>query len=392
MNIIGMKLQQAMKEQSEREPTVEEKDLAAGVPVEAAPDNTTAVFEEEQVEEIEEVAVELEPTITPDFQLLGEVAESLGAEVVNVTIKPKATVVIGVFQDGMQNFLDANPTLEGSAKTEDGKTLRYNMLQPLGAFNSKSRREGVMYQALPNCLNAIGESKLESVRLVVGSNVVTTAVNEIVSKQIEAACASLYNQFPVFSGEDNGEETAYPYLQTTLDVGAIREGAANNWPVRIERRGTADDVEFTALFNVQDFVTHEVAVTVDVSVSETCKEISLNLHHIIHFRVPILLRVESTRIESTLNAYVANIETAGEQAGVDTEVVLALPSTELLKDATWNMLSLLRENYNAVPVTAQRYFENVGDAMTSGDSYESVLFDNADFLIPLTRKEETVNE
>lgn len=391
MNVIGIKEQADMKAASEREPTVSEKDLAAGIPVQADPTRgrVQSQFDEPVEEEVMEAEqVTLAPTITPDMQMLLDVAAEHDAEVINVRIKPRATVVIGVIEDGVNEFLNENPTLEANGK-------RFNVLQSLHPYSTKSRREGVMTAAIQNTVEQMAKAKLEEVRLVVGRDIATAAITDLLDRHIGDVSHALFEGFPVYSGEIEGEERAFPYLEVKSDDEFIAQAVERNWPLEyVGSRKSADEpVVFTTMFDLNNFVSHEVATEI-VPLNGEVKELELNLHHIIHLRVPVFLRLESARIESTLNGYYNSLISLGQEHGIDVEVVLAVPSKTMFEESTWNLMGLVRENFKAVqPLTATNYFrEVVGSVSTSTGSYESALYDKADFLIPLVQIEETDNE
>lgn len=386
-NLISIHDRAAMQQASEREPTLQELAGPSGTVIDRGPEDLVSEFENVP-EEVEEIAGTLEERyiaapVTPHLQLCKDVAECTNSAVLDINLQPRIEVVIGVFEDEAHATVDTNSVgvINGSA---------YNLIQPLGSYSKKSNRVGVAYAAIPNAMKAIAEASLENCRIILGRDTATLAIQTIVNTQLQRVTDALYREFPIYEA-DSGE--LIPYL-------ILEKGDADNLVEGV----TLQDREGNVLLDIRALISHEAIVRYHESVigSDGVDRQLVELIHVLHLRVPIFLRVESSRIESTLRAYVNNLKASALELGFDANVWLAVPNHSLFNEATWNLMQIVRENCpEAQPVTFATFSHDLqtnAEEVVSTISQVSVhcdaeaVFRAGDFIIPLSLIEESEGE
>lgn len=386
-NLISIHDRAAMQQASEREPTLQELAGPSGTVIDRGPEDLVSEFENVP-EEVEEIAGTLEERyiaapVTPHLQLCKDVAECTNSAVLDINLQPRIEVVIGVFEDEAHSTIDSNSVgvINGSA---------YNLIQPLGSYSKKSNRVGVAYAAIPNAMKAIAEASLENCRIILGRDTATIAIQTIVNTQLQRVTDALYREFPIYEA-DSGE--LIPYL-------ILEKGDPDNLVEGV----TLQDREGNVLLDIRTLISHEAIVRYHESVigSDDVDRQLVELIHVLHLRVPIFLRVESSRIESTLRAYVNNLKASALEAGFDANVWLSVPNHSLFNEATWNLMQIVRENCpEAQPVTFATFSHDLqtnAEEVVSTISQVSVhcdaeaVFRAGDFIIPLSLIEESEGE
>ena len=378
--VISPEVRAAMMLQSERQPTLEERANPSGVPVEARPEPNVVEFEEVQEDDVqEELERNIDGPTSPHLNLCTTVAEANQSSVLDLALTTQVEVVVGVYEDNIQAILDGNAVSETNGRT-------YNLIQPLGAYNKKSEREGVLYSVIPRVMQCITEAELESCRIIMERSTATVAVQDIVNHQLNRVNAAIYSQFPAHETED-GELIPYVVL---ADV-TVDDIATCSYLHVVSSEGEDPVIGL----DVRTLISHEAIVKYHDSIlrSDDAYRQLVEIVHILHLRVPIFLRTTSTRIESTLRSYVNNLKARAEEVALPIQVYLAVPNHSLFSEPTWNLMQLVRENCpDASPVTYAQFAEQLATETDSAastytghhsDDVAAAMFKEGDFIIPL---------
>ena len=269
--------------------------------------------------------------------------------VVRLVIRPELNFVVNLFADEFHSNLCELASYEYNDQ-------KLNVIQPLSKKNDRSGRIGVLREPLRNFVDTIQGAMQNEERVVVTPETGSLVLDNLVNEFMAAAEATLYENFPRVEG--------VPAIEVGDDLIDAHEY------VRLRSLATADTV-------INEGETPVVVATVKF---------------IVHLRLPLLIRQDSSNFEKTLKLHFKYLENCGIKAGMPTSIYAGFYSQDLVNANVLNCFNWIRENGADVEILSYRNLESGGDFFGiqgfDEDAYEDALFNGGDFLVAFNIEKE----
>ena len=328
---------------SERPATIEERNLAGGVPVERPrADAIESSFEDEP--EAPVLESELQPTLPTARSVIADLLNETGATMIRLNVAGNINFTFDMFDDAV------NAALEEHSSIIIGEQA-YNLIQPLNKLNTSNGRIGLLTDRVRDLVTDVANFDDLSGTLVLPVDTSDSVINTLVEARANAIFSKMYEGFDVVDAGEGPE----PCL--VFGEGSVIPVNSFFYPT------------FRTLYSVES---EGELVTVNVVV-----ETYLRL------RIPVLLRTASDKVEATLIRYAKHLQKIAERNGVQSDVFAIFRSADLFKDSVWNLLNIIRENFEHAELLNPQAYSADELATVNADEEQDPVFGTGDILIRL---------
>ena len=350
---------------------------ATAMPVEATHQEVGVVnIPEEVQEETEQAPEQVEaPVIVDDYtptsfsSILRNLTED--SAVIRLVIRPRLHFIVNLFSDSLQQDLS-----ETTPQYFDG-THKFNLAQPLSKYNEKSGRVGYLREPLRNFCKYLSEISGSCERVVITGEHATLPIDMLVSEYLRAAEDALYGNMPEFDG--------------------VR---VLPWTVNNETSEDTEEDETVNVFNTAVPASDYIRATSMINVSQSSVDVQdhgvtaleVDLHYIVHLRVPCLIRQNQDRFDRNLKIHFKYLENSGISSGLPTTISAAFRAKDIGYDpAVLNAFNWILDSDPSASVVSFRDAIEGDDALGihgfAAEEYEESLFNGGDFLVAFNLNE-----
>lgn len=337
---------------SQREPTLEERGNVGGVAVDVAVGEIATEFADEVVEPVAEVEPAYRVALPSANEVIATFAASHNSNMVRLNVQGKLNFVLDLSADEVAEVLEDNGNIEIAG-------VDYNVVQPLNKYNASSGRIGLLTTRVRELAKNVAAFEDLSSSVMLPADFADSSLHEILEARASVVTSAMFDGFEaIVDNADDGSVIHEPVL--TFDSGITI-------PV--------SDV-FGATFRTK----------YEVDATDVVTTITATIETYVRLRVPVLLRPDSAKVESTLIRYAQHLQKVATKESINSEVFVAFRSADLFKEPVWNILSIIRDNFEAAELCNEVGFQEAEANDTVVEGEPNTVFGKCDVLINLTHE------